>query len=361
MYRPIPATANSRQPSALIPNKLSPRVGPRILVSMEYDPSVRIAGSGIAALTHHQSNEELADLIGMSAADIESMSGVRRRYVADASMDLPTLHALACREALGDAGPPDLIINASVGFHQLIPDTSVFIQRALGLNGIPGFSMHATCLSFLHALQVADAYLRTCAYRRILVTSAELNTRVRNFAEPESAALLGDAGAAVVLEPSTDGGIFHASIRTFPESAELTQVQGFGLRKHPLAEGTSASDYLFAMDGPAVLKAALRRFLQHMTEVWRTSGMTREDIDLVVPHQPSGTGMRFLERYGFAPDKIVNVLADYGNCSSVSIPLALATAHREGRLRSGAKVLLVGTGAGLSVGSILWRCPVARP
>jgi 3-oxoacyl-[acyl-carrier-protein] synthase-3 len=269
-------------------------------------------------------------------------------------MTLPALHASACRGALGSGGPPDLIINASVGFHQLIPDTTIFIQRALGLDGIPGFSMHATCLSFLYALQLADTYIRAGVYRRILVSSAEFNTRVRNFAEPESAALLGDAGAAVVLEPASSGGVRHCSIRAWPASAELTQVPGFGLGKHPLASDTQASDYLFTMNGPAVLRAASRRFLQHMAAFWQTTGTRMQDVDLVVPHQPSGSGLRLLEHYGFALDKIVNILPDYGNCAAVSLPLALSLAHREGRIRAGDTLLLVGTGAGLSVGALLF-------
>jgi 3-oxoacyl-[acyl-carrier-protein] synthase-3 len=324
---------------------------------MKYSRGVRVVGSGIAQLDHHQTNAELAERLGMSADEIERVSGVRRRYVGGPELDLPTLHALACREALGDGGPPDLILNASVGFHQLIPDTSIFIQRALGLEGIPGFSMHGTCLSFLYALQLADTYLRSGVYRRILVSSAELNSRVRNFAEPESAALLGDAGAAVVLEACTDAsaGIVHCSIRAWPDTAELTQLTGFGLRKHPLHPETTPDDYLFRMDGTAVLRAASRRFLQHMNQFWQSSGLSKDDIDLVVPHQPSGSGLRFLERYGFGPEKIVNILPDYGNCAAVSLPLALAIALREDRLRSGQKLLFVGTGAGLAVGAVVFQ------
>lgn len=321
---------------------------------MEFARGVRVVGAGVAQLTHHERNEELAERLGMSAAEIEKMCGVRGRYVGEADLTLPALHALACREALGSGGPPDLIINASVGFHQLIPDTSVFIQRALGLEGIAGFSMHATCLTFLYALQVADAHLRTGAYRRILVTSAELNTRVRNFSEPESAALLGDAGAAIVLEPAERGGVRHASMRAWPSGAELTQVQGFGLGKHPLAEGTCADDYLFSMNGPAVLRAASRIFLRHMADFWRSSGQRKEDVDLVVPHQPSSSGLRLLEHYGFSSDKIVNILPDYGNCAAVSLPLALALAMRGGRIRDRDRLLFVATGAGLGVGAMLF-------
>jgi 3-oxoacyl-[acyl-carrier-protein] synthase-3 len=321
---------------------------------MEHAGGVRVVGAGVAQLSHHESNEELVDRLGMSSAEIEQMCGVRARYVGEADLTLPALHALACREALAAGGPPDLIINASVGFHQLIPDTSVFIQRALGLEGIAGFSMHATCLSFLYALQVADAHVRTGAYRRILVTSAEFNTRVRNFNEPESAALLGDAGAAIVLEPAPRGGVRHCSIRAWPATAELTQVQGFGLGKHPLAKETTADDYLFSMNGPAVLRAASRRFLQHMTDFWRSTGKCKDDVDLVVPHQPSSSGLRLLEHYGFPSDKIVNVLPDYGNCAAVSLPLALAIAMRTGRLRDRDRLLFVATGAGLGVGAMLF-------
>lgn len=324
---------------------------------MTTNSGMRITGAGIAQLAHHQTNEELAPRLGMSASEIEAMTGVRARFVGPDDMTLPELHALACRDALGDGGPPDLIINASVGFHQLIPDTSVFIQRELGYEGICSFSMHGTCISFLHALSVADAHIRSGNYRRVLVTSAEFNTRVRDFRRPESAALLGDAGAALVFEPADDPsrGVEKNLIRAWPKHAELTEVRGFGLRKHPLHEDTVSEDYLFSMDGPGVLRAASKLFLVHMAEFFQSAGITQKDVDLIVPHQPSGKGLRFLAKAGFAQERTVNVLAEYGNCAAVSMPLAMAIAFREGLLRPNERVLLLGTAAGLSVGSMLLR------
>lgn len=222
---------------------------------------------------------------------------------------------MACRQALQGQSAPELIINASVGFHQLIPDTTVFIQQALGLRGVAGFSLRGTCLSFLYALQLADAQIRTGQYRRVLITSAELNSRVRNFAHPESAALLGDAGAAILLEgcDSPELGMEAASMRTWPQHADLTEVQGFGLRHHPLAPDTREHHYLFAMDGPMVLRAASRLFVAHLRDFIAHTGVSPAEVDLVVPHQASGTALRFLARCGFAEDKTVNILADYGN------------------------------------------------
>src|SRR5207244_3120753 len=123
---------------------------------------------------------------------IVTHTGVERRRVADAHMEVADLAADAARQALGDAGPPDLIIYASASVRQLIPDTSVFLQRALGYEGIPCYSVHATCMSFLVGLHLANALLTTRAYRRILICSAEIATRGRNYTEAESAALLGD-------------------------------------------------------------------------------------------------------------------------------------------------------------------------
>ena len=143
--------------------------------------------------------------------------------------------AIAAKEAIGNKEKPDLIINASGVPKQTLPDTSVFIQKELGFNSIPSFSIHSTCLSFIVALNSAAALLQTNLYKKILIVSSDRGTRGRNFDEPESSALLGDAAAAIYLEQSNDknNGIISYNMNTYPNGASLTEVRGGGTHLHP--------------------------------------------------------------------------------------------------------------------------------
>ena len=171
---------------------------------------------------------------------------------------MAVMGARAAREAL--AGEvPDLILNASLTPIQLIPDSSVFIQRELGFDGIPSFSLHATCLSFLVGLHTAGALIQTGAYERILLVSSEQGSVCRDYSEPESAALIGDGAAAAVLEPTPrgEGSELHAfTMRTWPSGASYTGLRGCGTRCHPNDPSTRFEDNLFQMRGPRIYRMA---------------------------------------------------------------------------------------------------------
>jgi 3-oxoacyl-[acyl-carrier-protein] synthase III len=303
-----------------------------------------------------QSSADLAPLINRSEHWILSHTGVARRHLADESMDI--LAARAAREAIGNGPPPDLILNASLTPLQLIPDSSVFIQRALGYEGIPSYTIHATCLSFVVALHTAAAFLQTGAYRRILIVSSETGTPYRNLKEPESASLFGDGAAAVVVErtPSKEeSAVLGWKMATWPKGAELTEFRGGGTRRPPINPLTRPEDYLFHMEGPKVFKMARRLVGEVLDELLAETGTRMEDVALVVPHQASGPALDSAVSYGITPDQMMNIIADCGNCIAASIPLALSTALRQNRLKRGDLVLLGGTGAGLSVAFILLR------
>ena len=266
--------------------------------------------------------------------------------------------ANAARVALRSGEAPDLIVNASVCPRQLIPDTSVYIQQELGLEGIPSLSVHASCLSFLVAFHNAAALVAAGAYRRVLVVSAERGTFGRNLAEPESAALLGDGAAAAVLEPSArdeESALEGFRMGTWPKGAALTEVRGYGLARSPKDGPTRLEDHLFAMDGPGVYKMALRRVRPLVQGLLADLGLTPDDVDWVVPHQASGPGLEMLPRLGFPAERTVNIIGQFGNCVAASIPMALAHLAASGRVERGQRVLLLGTGAGFSVAGALLR------
>lgn len=318
--------------------------------------SARITGTGLYLPPTVQSSRELGSTLGVPEGWIESHTGVVSRHISDEPMH--RMAAAAVRRALGDGGPPDLLINASLTPLQLIPDSSVFILQELGLDGRPSFSVHATCLSFVVGLQVAMSMVHAGGFRRIAVVSAEQGSVCRDFTQPESAALIGDGAGAAIVEPTPAGqssALLGFDMATWPEGAAHTELRGCGTRHHPNDPRTEPSDNLFQMSGPAVYKMALRKVPPLIGGLLARAGLTPSQVDLVVPHQASGPGMRAYQKLGFVSDQIVDILADHGNCISASVPMALATAETQGRLKRGDTVLLMGTGAGLSVAGALLR------
>lgn len=283
-------------------------------------------------------------------------TGVAWRH--ESELPVEQMAALAAREALGDGPPPDLVLCASTVPRQLVPDDAPFVAQALGLSGVPAFSVRATCLSFVVALQVAASWVHTGAARRVLVVSADRGLAGINPAEPESAALFGDGAAAVVVEPTPPGersAVLAWRMATWPEGAALTEVRGGGLRRHPNDPATRPEDNLFHMDGLAVYRMARERLPEVLGPLLAEAGVGAGELDLIVPHQASGGAVKALRRYGLDAARVVDCVAEHGNCVSASIPLALATACAEGRVRRGMTVLLVGTGAGLSAAGMVLR------
>lgn len=312
--------------------------------------AVRIAATGLYAPPHVETAEDLAPRVGKSAEWIRLHTGVARRHIAREPLE--ALGAKAARAALGDSPPPDLLINASTTPRQAIPDSAVFLARELGWSGIPAFTVHATCLSFLTAADLAVQLIAAGRYRRVLVVSAEIASTSRRFEEPESASLLGDGAAAALFEPSPQGS--RAAWRSFamathPEGAEWAQIRGAGVNRHPLDPASTADDLRFSMNGPKLFKATARYGAPVFARALDQAGVGIDQIDLFVPHQASGPGLRVLRALGVPEDRVVSIVEEYGNCIAASIPMALATAHADGRLQRGMTVALLGTGAGLSV------------
>jgi len=317
---------------------------------------VQVDSVGFYAPPRVQTAAELAPLVGQSEDWILSRTRVAERRICEEPS--AEMGAKAAREALGDGPRPDLIINASLTPTQLIPDTSVFVQNALGFSGIPSFSIHATCLSFVVAFHNAAALLSAGAYQRILVVSSEMASQSRDYDHPESAVLFGDGAAAAVLVPTPEGGtgeLLGFKMITLPEHHHLAEFQGAGTRFHPNADDTRPHHNLFRMRGPAIYKKAVLTVARTIRQLLDELGMTPSDVDWVVPHQASGPAIQAIPRFGFPADRIVDIVPEYGNCIAASVPMALYTLVRSGRLERGQTVMFLGTGAGLSVAAAIVR------
>ncbi len=317
---------------------------------------VKIIDTGSYLPPKVQTAADLSPLIGKSEKWILSRTGVAERRIAEERMDV--MAAKAARMALGDRGDPDLILNASTSPLQLIPDSSVFIQQELGLKGVPSWSTHATCLSFLVSVINGAAFLHTDVFKRVLVVSSETGTPFRNFKQAESAALFGDGAAAAVLEKTPDGEVSEIidwRMGTWPEGARLTEFRGAGTLKPPDGPDTQPEDNLFTMSGTKVYRMAVEQVRKMLAEMFERNNITPKDIDWVVPHQASGRGVEAYSHYVFEPFQVINIVKNYGNCIAASIPLALSIAHKEGKIKRGDLLLLGGTGAGLSISFVLLR------
>jgi 3-oxoacyl-[acyl-carrier-protein] synthase-3 len=312
-------------------------------------------GVGLYLPPKIETAEDIAPKIEKPVDWIIEKSGVSERRVSE--IDVDQMGAIAGKEALGKGGKPDLIINASGVPKQTIPDTSTFYQRELGFEGIPSFSVHCTCLSFITALNTAASLIHSGSYNRILIISSDRGTRGRNFNEPESASLLGDGAAAVVLEKSLENEsseLIYFDMKTFPSCANLTEVRGGGTNKHPQDPETSLADNLFTMDGPAVYKIARKEVYRMMLKTMKTTRLKREEVDWVIPHQASGKAVdAYISTGGFAKEKVVSIISEFGNCVAASVPMAFATAVQDGRIKRGNLLLFIGTGAGLSAACAL--------
>ncbi len=322
---------------------------------------VKIAGLGRYLPQRIVPNSEVEARCRLPQGWIEKRTGVReRRWVNGETNSF--MAARAAKEAINAANLTpadiDLIINASGTQEQAIPDGGPLLQRQLGLgeSGIPSFSIHATCLSFLMALDVAANFILTRRYHHILITSADIGSAGINFNEPESASLLGDGAAAVVLTPTPEreSSRFQAvHFETYGQGAELTVIKGGGTKKHPNHPQTAFEDNLFHMKGPKLLKMTRQYGADFLERLRPGLSQGLDSTKLVIPHQASLLALRMLRHFGWPNEQVMITLDCFGNCVAASIPMALYEAVKQERLQRGDEIFLLGTGAGLSLGGII--------
>ncbi|MBN2102471.1 ketoacyl-ACP synthase III [bacterium] len=318
---------------------------------------IKITKTGFYLPPRIQNNWELGKLINRSEQWITSRTGVLERHISEEPMHLNA--AKAVRNAMADEPPPDCILNASVTPMQLIPDSSVFIQEALGYSGIPCWSIHATCLSFLVALHSAAVMIHAGSYKRILIVSSEVGSGFRNMNEPESAALIGDGAAAVLVESTPDSDTsawLDWEIATWPEGKNLTEFRGAGILRPPYTcDKTVPEDYFFHMKGPKVFKMARKYTGIILDRLMTRNRIKARDIDWLIPHQASGPALKSAPSYGIDKSKLVNIIEKTGNTIAASTPMAMAWAHQKDLLKRNDLVLIGGSGAGLSIAYALIR------
>jgi 3-oxoacyl-[acyl-carrier-protein] synthase III len=296
-------------------------------------------------------NSAIASRLGVDERWIERRTGTRVRRVAQDGERLSDLAAAAGRAALADAGVDaaelDLVVVATTSPDEMSPHAATFVAGALGAARAGALDVSAACVGFLSALGLAASAIEAGRARQVLVVGADLLSRYLDGHDRQSAMLFGDGAGAVVLS-GDDGAsaIGPMALHTDPAGAPLIRL--------------SREEALIRMDGPEVYRHAVRQMVDVTCEVLAAAGLALEDIDLFVFHQANGRILRAVgERLGLDRARVVDYVDRYANTSAASLPIALATARDEGRLRPGARVLLAAFGAGLVWGAVVveWGLP----
>lgn len=299
------------------------------------------------------SAEQIVQRAGIPAGWIAEHTQVEFRHECVAPESLLTMAVRAASRALEDASITwsqiDMIIDCSTSRHQPIPCNAAVLQAAIGnaAAGIPCVDVHGTCLGFLLGLNFANALLAAGDQRRILIVCSDAPLKAANWREPESATLLGDGAAAVILErtePSTPWAFRHETFGQFRSDCEL-RGGGHALPAWNYSVEADA-DYRFHMDGPKLFQTALKLLPPLVDQLIARTEADRADL-LVVPHQASPRALEMIRRrLRFREDQFVNRVTRTGNLASASIPLLIDQLRREGQFQQHRKVLLLGTSAG---------------
>ncbi len=325
-----------------------------------------LTGFGTCAPREQRPSTALDAVFGQAPGWTESQFGIAVRGVASPDETTSAMGAEAAREALAMAGwaPDDLdvIIGACGVMEQPIPGTSVLIQQALGLgkSGIWAFDVNQTCLSFVAALDVAAMGFETGRFRRALIVSSDIASAGLDWEAPHAAAIFGDGAAAVCVEAGADRngpGLLARGFETYGDGKDLATLRSGGTRiriEHGLEALTEGAR--FHMDAFGIFKAAARCLPDLVDRVLGEAGLTRETVDVIVPHQASAPGVEHVRRLmGGDPARVIDIFAGRGNQIAASLPTALAEAQATGLLGSGKTVLLLGTAAGVSAAAVVIR------
>jgi 3-oxoacyl-[acyl-carrier-protein] synthase-3 len=307
---------------------------------------------------------EVDQKLGLKPGKSEEMTGIaERRYVTTETAS--EMGAYAIMAALEKSGirfeEIDAIICASGSQEQALPCTAALIQRALKRpdTTVPCFDVNATCLSFVTALDLASSLLATDRYRTIAIVSTEIASVGLNPSQHEAYALFGDGAAAAIVQKPAEGessAVLHAQMSTFSEGAEHCRILGGGTKYHPKTQTPDSDKFLFSMEGKKVFRLVLETIPVFFERFVIDSGMNVDDLQLIIPHQASGNGMELVRRkLGIDTSKYMNILSNHGNMIAASIPLALHYAIEQGRIKRGDRVMLLGTSAGMSIGSVVFE------
>jgi 3-oxoacyl-[acyl-carrier-protein] synthase-3 len=317
--------------------------------------SARITGTGSYLPQKVLTNKDLEQFLDTTEEWIFSRSGIRQRHIAAEGEFTSDLAEVASREALKSAGRQasdvDLIVLATTTADQVFPSTACLLQNRLGIHGCPAFDVQAVCAGFLYAMDVAYRSIMTGASRCALVVGAETFSRILNWEDRSTCVLFGDGAGAVLLEAADTPGILSSHIHADGAFKDLLCVPvGVSTAYQDLLDGRAYTE----MQGKEVFRWAVSTLGDAVIEILESNGIHQSEIDWLVPHQANIRIINAIaKRLELSMDQVVVTIDQHGNTSAASVPLAFDTAVRDGRIKSGDKVIFEAFGGGFTWGSML--------
>lgn len=317
----------------------------------------RIAGTGSCLPDKVVTNADLEKIVDTTDEWIRERSGIHQRHVAaddETTCDLAEHAARRAIEAAGvEAGSIDLIVLATTTPDLVFPSTACLLQERLGIRDCAAFDIQAVCTGFVYALSVADKFVRTGDARRALVVGAETFTRIIDWSDRKTCVLFGDGAGAVILEAADAPGVLSTHLHADGRYADLLLVPAGVSKDYQKLRGHGA---FVRMEGNQLFKVAVNTLSGIVEEALTANGIGIDAVDWLIPHQANKRIIAATARkLGLSDERIIVTVAEHGNTSAASIPLALDVAVRDGRVKRGQLLLLEAFGGGLTWGAALVR------
>lgn len=317
----------------------------------------RISGTGSYLPGVPVTNDALIAAHGIDSSNawIVERTGIEARHLASPGTTASDLALPACQQALAAAGRTadqvDLLIVATSTPDYIFPSTAALLQSKLGIkSGGAAFDVHAVCSGFIYALSIAEKFIQSGSHKCALVVGAEVFSRILDWKDRGTCVLFGDGAGAVVLEASSEQGIVASALHADGSYNGILSVPG------QISGGQPVGDPFVRMDGQAVFKFAVKVLAEVANEVIAIAGVAKESIDWLVPHQAN---IRIIQstakKLGLTMEHVILTVAAHGNTSAASIPLALDSGVRSGKIKRGQTILFEGVGGGFTWGAVLLK------
>lgn len=315
----------------------------------------KITGTGSYLPDKVLTNKDMEELVDTTDEWIRERTGIRQRHIAaegETTCDLASHAALQAIEMAGRANSDiDLIILATTTADKIFPGTACLLQKRLDVHGCPAFDVQAVCTGFVYALGIADKFIRAGEAKCALVVGSETLSRILDWNDRSTCVLFGDGAGAVVLEASAEPGILSTHLHADGSYEHLLHVP------HGISSGyeqLKAGEAYVYMEGNAVFKMAVNKLGEIVDEALEANRLDKGDLDWLVPHQANSRIIEATARkLKMSMERVVLTVSEHGNTSAASIPLALDTAVRDGRIKKGETLMLEAFGSGFTWGSAL--------